>query len=295
MTGAIYDIGYRGYDGPRLGRRGALRALFTAGLRAEYGLGRSFRAKIWPFGAVVLALLPALVAVALPALLNQRAGPGAAEFLQLFTYDTYLWQVGGLLPLFLAAQAPELVISDRRYQVLPLYFSRPIHRADYLVARWASLAVGLLALTLLPVLVLWIGTVLLDADVVAAAGEEAGALPQIVATGLLYAAVLSVVALAISAYAGRRAYGSGAVIALFLVGGALGGILSSGTGGSDWAVMFDPLAVLDGARDWLIGGPVAETPAASSSLPLWTYGAVAGAYVVAAVVALAWRYRSDGS
>ena len=295
MTGAIYDIGYRGYDGPRLGRRGALRALFTAGLRAVYGLGRPFRSKIWPFGAVLLAVLPALIAVALPALLSQGGGPDAAEFIQLFTYDTYLWQVGGLLPLFLAAQAPELVISDRRYQVLPLYFSRPIHRADYLVARWASLAVGLLALTLVPLLVLWIGTVLLDADVVGAAADEAGALPQIIATGLLYAAVLSIIALAISAYAGRRAYGSGAVIALFLVGGALGGLLSSASGGSDWAVMLDPLAVLDGTRDWLFGGPVQEAPAASSSLPLWTFGAVAGGYVVAAAAALAWRYRSDGS
>jgi ABC-2 type transport system permease protein len=294
MTGAIYDIGYRGYDGPRLGRRGALRALFAAGLRAVYGLGRPFRSKIWPFGAVVLALLPAVVAVALPAMLNQ-AGPGAGEFFELFTYDTYLWEVGGLLPLFLAAQAPELVISDRRYGVLPLYFSRPIHRADYVLARWASLAVGLLGLTLLPLLVLWVGTVLLDADVIGAIGDEAGALPQILATGVLYAAVLSAIALAISAYAGRRAYGSGAVIALFLVGGALGGLLSSGPGGTSWAVMIDPLAVLDGARDWLIGGPVEAAPAASSSLPLWAFGAAAAAYLLAATGALAWRYRSDGS
>jgi ABC-2 type transport system permease protein len=294
MTGAIYDIGYRGYDGPRLGRRGALRALFAAGLRAVYGLGRPFRSKIWPFGAVALALLPAVVAVALPAMLNQ-AGPGAGEFFELFTYDTYLWEVGGLLPLFLAAQAPELVISDRRYGVLPLYFSRPIHRADYVLARWASLAVGLLGLTLLPLLVLWVGTVLLDADVIGAIGDEAGALPQILATGVLYAAVLSAIALAISAYAGRRAYGSGAVIALFLVGGALGGLLSSGPGGTSWAVMIDPLAVLDGARDWLIGGPVEAAPAASSSLPLWAFGAAAAAYLLAATGALAWRYRSDGS
>jgi ABC-2 type transport system permease protein len=259
-----------------------------------FGLGRSFRSKIWPFGAVVLALLPALIAVALPAMLSSRAGPDAGEFIQLFTYDNYLRSVGGLLPLFLAAQAPELVISDRRYQVLPLYFSRPIHRADYLVARWASLAVGLLALTLLPLLVLWIGTVLLDADVVAAAGEEAGALPRILATGVLYAAVLSVVALAVSAYAGRRAYGSGAVIALFLVGGALGGVLG-GTGGSDLAIMLDPLAVLEGARDWLVGGSVPEATAAPSSLPPWAFGVGISVYVVAAVGALAWRYRSDGS
>jgi ABC-2 type transport system permease protein len=293
MTGAIYDIGYRGYDGPRLGRRGALRALFAAGLRAVYGFGRSFRSKIWPFGIVALALIPALISIALPALLNQ-AGPGAGEFIELFTYDNYLRSVGGLLPLFLAAQAPELVISDRRYQVLPLYFSRPIHRADYLIARWASLAVGLLGLTLLPLLVLWIGTVLLDADVIGAIGDEAGALPQILASAVLYAAVLSIVALAVSAYAGRRAYGSGAVIALFLVGGALGGLLA-GPDGNDLAVVLDPLAVLEGARDWLVGGGPREAPAATSSLPSWAFGVGIAVYVVAAAGALAWRYRSDAS
>jgi ABC-2 type transport system permease protein len=294
MTGAIYDIGYRGYDGPRLGRSGALRSLFATGFRAVYGFGRSFRSKIWPFGTLVLALLPALVAAALPAMLNQ-VGPGAGEFIELFTYDTYLWEVGGLVPLFLAAQAPELVISDRRYGVLPLYFSRPIHRADYVLARWASLAVGLLGLTLVPLLILWLGTVLLDADVIGAVGEEAGALPRIIGTGLLYASILSAIALAISAYAGRRAYGSGAVIALFLVGGALGGILSEGPGGSPWALIVDPLAVLDGARDWLIGESVSESPVASSSLPLWTFGAAAAGYLVAAALALAWRYRDDGT
>ena len=34
-TGAIYDLGYRGYDGPRLGRRYAVATLFWASLRAR--------------------------------------------------------------------------------------------------------------------------------------------------------------------------------------------------------------------------------------------------------------------
>ena len=33
-TGSIYDIGYRGYDGPRLGRRHAFTTLFVGGVRA---------------------------------------------------------------------------------------------------------------------------------------------------------------------------------------------------------------------------------------------------------------------
>ena len=64
-TGTIYDIGYRGYDGPRLGRRGAMGAILTAGLRSIFGLGRSGRSKILPWGAVILATIPAVVAVAI--------------------------------------------------------------------------------------------------------------------------------------------------------------------------------------------------------------------------------------
>mgnify|MGYP001583970183 CR=1 FL=1 len=50
-TGSIYDLGYRGYDGPRLGRRHAVVALFVHGLRAVFGLGRSGRSKIAPLSS----------------------------------------------------------------------------------------------------------------------------------------------------------------------------------------------------------------------------------------------------
>ena len=58
-VGTIYDLGYRHYEGPRLGRRGAIGAIVGAGLRAVFGLGRSGRSKILPWGALVLGLLPA--------------------------------------------------------------------------------------------------------------------------------------------------------------------------------------------------------------------------------------------
>ena len=64
-TGSIYDIGYRGYDGPRLGRRHAFTTLFVQGLRATFGLGRSGRAKILPAFCLVLPAIVALIIVAL--------------------------------------------------------------------------------------------------------------------------------------------------------------------------------------------------------------------------------------
>ncbi|HEX6138849.1 MAG TPA: ABC transporter permease, partial [Candidatus Limnocylindria bacterium] len=67
-TGAIYDLGYRGYDGPRLGRSAAVATLFWHSLRAAFGWGRSGRSKIVPWGLTAFALAPAVVAAAIAAL-----------------------------------------------------------------------------------------------------------------------------------------------------------------------------------------------------------------------------------
>jgi ABC-2 type transport system permease protein len=280
-TGTIYDIGYRHYDGPRLGRRGAIGAIVGAGLRAVFGFGRSGRSKIIPWGAVILAALPAVVAVAVRVL--------AGDILDLYDYDGYIWNVGALLPIFLAAQAPELVVNDIRHRVLPLYFSRPIRRIDYVVAKVTALAIGLLALTLAPVLLLFIGRVLSTDDLVAAVGDEVGAMPEIIGSGVIHAVVLASIGLAICSLAGRRAYAAGAVLAVFLIGGVISDSFSEN--GQDVAAFVSPLAILDGTRQWLFGGAVDGAPAATSELPLALYGLAALILVLVSWAVLAIRYR----
>ncbi len=280
-TGTIYDIGYRHYDGPRLGRRGAIGAIVGAGLRAVFGFGRSGRSKIIPWGAVILAALPAVVAVAVRVL--------AGDILDLYDYDGYVWNIGALLPIFIAAQAPELVVNDIRHRVLPLYFSRPIRRIDYVAAKIAALAIGLLAITLAPVLLLFIGRVLSTDDLVAAVGEEIGAMPEIIGNGVIHAVVLSSIGLAICSLAGRRAYAAGAVLAVFLIGGVISDSFSEN--GQDVAAFVSPLAVLDGTRQWLFGGAVDGAPAATSELPLALYGLAALILVLVSWAVLAVRYR----
>ncbi len=280
-TGTIYDIGYRHYDGPRLGRRGAIGAIVGAGLRAVFGFGRSGRSKIIPWGAVILAALPAVVAVAVRVL--------AGDILDLYDYDGYVWNIGALLPIFIAAQAPELVVNDIRHRVLPLYFSRPIRRIDYVAAKIAALAIGLLAITLAPVLLLFIGRVLSTDDLVAAVGEEIGAMPEIIGNGVIHAVVLASIGLAICSLAGRRAYAAGAVLAVFLIGGVISDSFSEN--GQDVAAFVSPLAVLDGTRQWLFGGAVDGAPAATSELPLALYGLAALILVLVSWAVLAFRYR----
>ena len=284
-AGTIYDLGYRHYDGARLGRRGAIGAIIGAGLRAVFGLGRSGRAKILPWGALVLALMPAVVAVAIRVLVG--------DLVDLYSYENYLWGIGALLPIFLAAQAPELVVNDMRHHVLPLYFSRPIGRFDYVFAKLVALSVALLGLTLLPVLVLFFGRVLAAEDLMAALGDEIGALPAIIGTGVLHAVVLASLGLAICSLAARRAYAAGAVLAVFLVGGVISGTFEGQPDqGLAWIAPFaNPLAILDGAREWLFGGSVAESPVGAAGLPLYAYGVATVVLLGVSLAILAVRYR----
>jgi ABC-2 type transport system permease protein len=283
-TGTIYDIGYRGYDGPRLGRRGAITAIVGAGLRALFGFGRSGRSKILPWGAVALATLPAGVAVAIRVL--------AGDIIDLYSYENYLWETGALMPIFVAAQAPELVVNDMRHRVLPLYFSRPISRFDYVVAKLGALTLALLTLTLLPVLVLFFGRVQAAEDLVGALGDEVGALPGILGNGLLHAIVIGSIGLAICAVAGRRAYAAGAVLALFLIGGVVSGTFQElGSGFEAIAPFANPLAILDGTREWLFGGTVAGSPVSDAGVPLILYGVAAAVLLGVSWLVLAVRYR----
>ena len=60
-AGEIHDIGYRHYEGPRLGAAYIRRSLFVETLRGTYGLGRSARSKIVPLSLLAIMALPAIV------------------------------------------------------------------------------------------------------------------------------------------------------------------------------------------------------------------------------------------
>ncbi len=73
QTGNIYDLGYRGYDGERLGRRYAVTSLYIYSLRAIFGLGRSAWAKVFPFGLAIIALIPATIQLGIAAIAPVRS------------------------------------------------------------------------------------------------------------------------------------------------------------------------------------------------------------------------------
>jgi ABC-2 type transport system permease protein len=284
-TGAIYDLGYRGYDGPRLGRRAAFATLFWASLRAAFGLGRSGRSKVVPWGLSAIMIVPAAVAGAIQAL-----APGG---LSPFNYDNYLWDLQPILALFVAAQAPELVSSDQRNHVLSLYFSHALARSDYALAKFAAMAAALFILALAPLLVILLASILAATDVPAAAGDQLGNLPQIIGSPLVYAVPVAALGMAIASFTPRRAYATGAIIAVFLVSAAVGGILAEAGRGrlSLVAPLINPFVLLDGTRDWLLGASIPDSPVSRADLALPVFGILTATFTAIGIAAVLWRYR----
>ena len=148
-SGVIHDIGYRTYTGERVGRLGIVRALYWHSFRSAWGLGRGPRAKIVPLLALVIMCLPAIA----NAFSVSRTGVHA------IAYDEYMYSFQLVLVLYLAAVTPELISRDIRNRTLPLYFSRPLRRTDYPIAKIGALITAMLVLTALPEMLLYVGTI----------------------------------------------------------------------------------------------------------------------------------------
>ena len=135
--GVIHDLGYRRYDGPRLGRPRIVAALAWHSFRSAFGLGRGAKAKIVPVIAFIGICLPAIV----NAFVMSKGNP------RLVNYDTYVPVLRDLImTVFVAVQAPELVSRDLRSRVLPLYFSRPIKPGDYPLAKYLGFTAACLVM-----------------------------------------------------------------------------------------------------------------------------------------------------
>src|SRR6266545_8041978 len=134
--GVIHDIGYQRYAGTRLGRRYAVRSLWLYSLRSAYGLGRSAKAKILPVGLFTVACIASVVLVVVNNALQQRV----LSYVGLVSTFSYAATV------FVAIVGPELVSRDLRNNLLALYFSRPIDRADYALAKLGALITAVFAL-----------------------------------------------------------------------------------------------------------------------------------------------------
>jgi ABC-2 type transport system permease protein len=280
-AGVIHDLGYQRYTGPRLGRRYATAALYLHSLRSAFGLGRSAKAKVFPWIVVGLAFMVAVVAV----VVRSQTGTVFIGYLQ------YPDSVGVPLLLFLAVVAPELVSRDLRAHVLPLYFSRPLGRADYALGKLAALVSAAWLLLAGPELLILLGGIFSQKHGWSGAWHEFTDFLGGLAYAGIEAVVFSSVALLVASLASRRAIAAAAIVGTFLVTAPVVGVLTV-LGGTlrHIAPMLNPVS--------LVGGVKTELFHTKEGLNLEIYGpmyvAVAIALVITCATLLVARYRRTG-
>ncbi|MCA1223279.1 ABC transporter permease [Streptomyces sp. 8L] len=285
----IHNIGYRKYEGARLGRSYARRSLYTQSLRGTFGLGRSGKSKVLPMILFAVMCLPAALIVTVAVVTHAKSlGVG---------YTRYAILLQAVIGLFLAAQAPQSVSRDLRFRTVPLYFSRPIDRRDYVLAKFAAMSSALFVLTAAPVVILYIGALLAKLDF----ADQTKGFGQ----GLVSVAVLSLlfggIGLVLAALTPRRGFGVAAVIATLVISyGAVStvqAIIWAGTPNSavSWLGLFSPITLIDGLQTAFLGAsssfPGGTGPGAGAGVVylLVIAGLVAGSYGV-----LMRRYRKVG-
>ena len=284
-TGVIHDIGYGHYDGPRLGRGYIRRSLFVDSARGAYGLGRTGRAKVMPMLLLVAMCLPALVIVVITTL------TGASELVG--DYTSYVINLQIVIAIYVAGQAPVSVSRDLRFGVSSLYFSRPLERVDYVVAKFAALTSAIFLLVAAPLTILLAGALVAKLPL----SDQLPDYLRAMAGGLLVALVLAGIGLVIAAMTPRRGLGVAAIISVLMVLAGVQGAtqeiaLQEGADNlAGYLGLLSPFTLVDGVQSRVLGADsVLLAP------PPGTTGAVVFALVVALVIAASFaalllRYR----
>lgn len=216
-TGVIHDIGYKPYTGQRYGRAQIVRSLYWYSLRAAFGIGRSFRARIIPSAMFAVMMLPAAISI------YKVATAGGDPLL---AYDRYAYTMWLMVVVFVATAAPELVSRDLRHHTLPLYFSRPLRRLDYPLAKLLALATAIFVLEAVPLIVMYLG-VIASSTSGSSVWDQTKALAPGLLIALAYSVVLAPLTLLIAASTGRRAIATGAIAILFLATAAVSHAMES--------------------------------------------------------------------
>jgi ABC-2 type transport system permease protein len=291
--GAVYDRGYRPYEGSLGGRRASMLALYRTSLRRAIGLRRPWRQKVAPFCLLAIAVVPAVVNVGVGYL--TRDSP--AEDFSFITYREYVGVSSALL-LFVALVAPDLVCPDRRQRVLPLIFARPLTGVDYVLAKVGAIFTCVFAFSFLPQVVLYVGQMLVSDGALDYLRHNTAVLWQVPVACALLALFYAVLSVSVASLSGRRMVAGASILGITLVTSSVAAIIleSNSVQGPDSghpAALLNILALPLYVRDLVFLGHLHEFSDLSGvtgggALAIAAYLVVVGA----GVAVLLWRYRS---
>jgi ABC-2 type transport system permease protein len=280
--GAVYDRGYRPYDGPRGGREAATFALFKASMRRALGIRRSWRQKVAPFVLLGIATIPAIINVGIGYVTRNET----FDRVEIITYHEYVG-VSSTLLLFVALVAPDVVCPDRRQHVLPLMFARPMTGVDYVVAKVGAIFAILFAFSFLPQVVLFVGNMLVSDSALDYVQDNLDVIWKVPVAVALLALFYTVVGLAVASMTERRIVAGAAIIGLLLVTSITSGVLVGDDSGFDDegspAALINVLALPLYLRDIIFLGE----PESGSPLSGVEYGGLLAALAYSAVVVVA--------
>ncbi|HSQ37134.1 MAG TPA: hypothetical protein VLS92_04490 [Acidimicrobiia bacterium] len=285
--GVVYDLGYRPHEGERLGRAGALSALYRDGLRRVLGLRRRARAKVLPWGLLAAAVIPATFFVGI----NVFTREIGVEDVDFFSHAQYFDLTGTIALLFIALAAGELLVPDRAHGVLQVYASRPLTTNDYLAGRAAALATVVFAFMYFPHLVLFFGRAWVSDDGFGSyVTGHWGDLWQTAVASLVYFAALAPLAFLFAAYSKRPALGAGAFIGVMALSTPATSALVVGAGFDFFglfALQQHPVVV----KDWMMGVRSAHLVPQEAGFDPWASLAVIFVVALLAAVLVMRRYR----
>jgi ABC-2 type transport system permease protein len=286
----IFDRGYRPYDGPRLGLRGAMESLTRHSIQRALGLKRTFWNKILPFLAIFLAYIPAIVFVGIAVFLKSRLSRNGVDVDRILpTYGQYYSFIWAAIAVFAAFVAPEVLCTDRRTGMLGLYLASPLRRDSYLAAKAAAVGAVLLLVSLGPPLFM------LVARTIAGSGPSdvldfAGILLKVVVSGFVVATLPAALSLALASTTTRRAAASAAFVLIEIGTVAITqSLIAAGASANLFVadLAYLPLELV--VR--IYGEPAGETLTSATTVPTWIL--VVGYVAVTSVLAwFVWfRYR----
>lgn len=289
MTGAVYDRGYRPYEGKRGGRGAATWALYLASIRRALGLRRSWRQKVAPFLLLGVVTVPAIVNVGVGYVTRNNL----ADRVEIITYRDYVGVSSALL-LFVAIVAPDVMCPDRRQKVLPVVFARPLVGSDYVLAKVGSIFSIMFAFSFLPQVLLFVGNLLVSDAALDYFGDNAEVLWKVPVAIVVLALHYSLISVTIASLTDRRIVAGASIIGLFLITSIISAVLVGDFefGEGSAAALINVLALPIYLRDVIFLGNVdPESPLGDVSGGGWMAAALFVVIALGCMATLLRRYR----